>query len=381
MHNIIRTGIVGAGMMGMQHVEAVRRIPGIEVVALADTNLGNAQRTCEKLCIPRAYGDYQQMIEQEELDAIHICTPNFTHYEIAKAAVNAGINVLCEKPLANYSRQTAELAALAKTKEVIAAVNFNYRQNVIVREMRSLLAEPSWGRTFLIRGEYIQDWMMYDTDYNWRCIPEINGDSRTIADIGSHWFDAIQFITGKKIVRVLAKTVTVHQKRKKFTNQAQTFQDQTGDDYQLVDIKSEDAAFILFETEDGIPGTLTLSQVSSGYKNGMVISIDGESNSLTWEQENPDKLLIRNRKTGTNLTYAASGCMHGEANLYTTLPAGHAVGWADGVKNSVNAFYRAVKGEENPEYASFSDGDGVVRIVEACLESAKKNTWVDVKQK
>lgn len=381
MERKIRVGIVGAGMMGIQHTEAIRRVPGTEVVALADADLSLAERTCEMLCIPKAYGDYHKMMEQEQLDTLHICTPNFTHYTISKDALQAGLHVFCEKPLANSSQQTTELALLAKEENRIAAVDFNYRQNAMVREMRALIESASWGRTFLIRGEYIQDWMMYDTDYNWRCVPQINGPSRTIADIGSHWFDAVQYITGEKIVRVLTKTVTVHPKRKKYTKQAMTFQSQTGDDYQLVDIDTEDAAFIFFETESGIPGVLTVSQISAGYKNGMVISFDGSAQSLTWEQEKPDKLLIRTRENGTELRYAAAGQLHGEANAYTSLPAGHAVGWADGLKNSVNAFYNAVKGKENAGYATFAEGSNIVKIVEACLRSAQDNTWVEVEGK
>lgn len=377
----VRTGIIGAGMMGVQHVEAIRRVPGIEIVALADPDYHMARKTCETLCIPSAYDDYSVMIASERLDAVHVCSPNFTHYSISKAALLAGLHVFCEKPLAGSAAETEELAALAGERGLIAAVDFNYRQNVIVREMRALLEDASWGKTFLIRGEYLQDWMMYDTDYNWRCIPEVNGASRAIADIGSHWFDAVQYITGKRVVRLYAKNITIHQQRKKYQQQAKTFEKQAGDAYQLIDIESEDAAFILFEMEDGVPGVLTVSQVSAGYKNSMVISLDGSNRSLTWEQESPDKLLIRTREDGTTARLAAAGAMHGAANAYTTLPAGHAEGWADGLKNSVNAFYEALKGRRDAGFATFSEGNDIVRIVEACLLSADKNAWVDVERK
>lgn len=380
MNSHIKVAIIGAGMMGAQHAEAIRRIPGTEIVALADPNFVLAERMCTDECIPRAYADFKEMLQTEQLDAVHVCTPNFTHYSICKAALEAGVNVFCEKPLANTSAETQELAELARQRGLAAAVDFNYRQNAVVREMHELAAAPEWGRTFLVRGEYIQDWMMYDTDYNWRCIPEMNGPSRAVADVGSHWFDAVQYITGRHVVRVYAKLITIYPQRKKFDHQAKTFEAQSGGSYQLVNIDSEDAAFILFKLSDGTPGCLTISQVSAGYKNGMRISIDGQAASMTWEQENPDKLLIRTRENGTTLKYASAGGLHGVANAYTTLPAGHAVGWADGLKNSIGAFYSHLKTGEAPRCATFEEGSNIVRIVEACLESNRQHAWVEVKE-
>lgn len=374
----IRVGIIGAGMMGVQHAEAIRRIPGTEIVALAAPRYDNAKTACEALGIPAVYTEYKQMLEQEKPDAVHVCTPNYTHYEICRGALEHGVHVFCEKPLSNTYEEAKQLTELAEKKGLLAAVDFNYRHNVMVREMHELLADASWGKTFLIRGEYIQDWMMYDTDYNWRCVPEMNGPSRTIADIGSHWFDAVQYITGQRIARVFAKKITVHPQRKKFEHQAKTFETQSGGSYRLMDIDSEDAAFILFEMEDGTPGVLTLSQVSAGYKNGMVISIDGAAGSVSWEQENPDKLIARTREGGRTLRYAAAGAMHGSANAYTSLPAGHAVGWADGLKNSINAFYECLKGGEAKNCATFAEASGIVRIVDACLESHAGSRWIEV---
>lgn len=366
--------------MGAQHIEAVRRVPGVEVVALADEKPALAQQTCQENGVPHAYGDYRELLEREKPDAVHICTPNFTHYQICADALEAGAAVFCEKPLSSTSEQAGALVRLAEEKGLAAGVNFNYRQNAMVREMGELARAPEWGRTFLLRGEYIQDWMMYDTDYNWRCVPEVNGPSRTVADVGSHWFDAAQFVTGQRVARVLARLVTVHPRRKKFTGQARTFEAQPDGPFELVDITSEDAAFILFELTDGTPGVLTLSQVSAGYKNGMVLSVDGAAGSMTWEQENPDKLIVRTREGGAATRYAAAGGLHGQAARYAPLPAGHAVGWADGLKNSVGAFYAHLITGEPPRFATFAQGAQVVRIVEACLESHRTGRWTQVKE-
>lgn len=378
MKKVIRTGIVGAGMMGRTHTEALRRIPGIEVVALADNNKVLAKKTAEEMFIPSFYTDLHEMLAKENVEVVHICTPNFAHFEGCREAIKAGVNVYCEKPLANSAQETAALCALAKEKGVLCAVNFNYRHNAAVQEMRERVAAEGWGRTFLIHGTYIQDWMMFDSDYNWRCVPALGGTSRTVADIGSHWFDTVQFVTGKKIVRVYAKLMTVLPQRKKFAAQAATFQQQSGDSYELVDIDTEDAAFIIVQLEDGTLGNLVLSQVSAGYKNGLTVSIDGSSYSMTWNQETPDRLYIGQRETGRTCIQASAEAMHGAAKAYATLPAGHVVGWNDALHNAIKSFYQHLRGEENAHFTRFGDGDQIVRIVESCLTSNKTSQWVDV---
>ena len=378
MEKRIRTGIVGAGMMGRTHTEALRRIPGVEVVALADQDGTLAKKTCGELYIPGCYADVREMLAQETLDTVHICTPNFAHFEGCKTAIEAGVNVYCEKPLANTAAETAELCALAKARGVLCAVNFNYRHNAIVQEMRERVASEDWGRTFLIHGAYIQDWMMYDSDYNWRCVPSLGGKSRTIADIGSHWFDTVQFITGQKIVRVYAKLMTVLPQRKKFTTQAATFQKQSGGSYELVDIDTEDAAFVLVQLADGTMGNLVLSQVSAGYKNGLTVSVDGSRYAMIWNQETPDRLYIGSRESGSTCIQAAADALHGAAKAYATLPAGHVVGWNDALRNAIESFYAELRGAANNRFARFEDGDRIVRIVEACLASDASGQWVDV---
>ena len=382
----MRVGIVGAGMMGKLHAEAVRRIPGCTVVALADSNTQLAEATCRELGIPKFYDDYIEMLENEDLDAVHNCTPNNMHFEINKAVIQRVINVYCEKPLAMDSQETSELVKLAKENGVHAAVNFNYRQNAVVRQMKEKINAKcdnpfdEWERTFLIHGYYLQDWMMYENDYNWRCIPEIGGKSRTVFDIGSHWFDTVQFITGTKVKRVLAKFNTVMPKRKKYTSQGATFTGQTGDDFEWVDIDSEDLAFILFEMSDGVFGNLIVSQVSAGHKNDLKISIDGSHYSMTWFQEDPDKLLVGHRKKGTIMTYAGAEFMTGDAVRYASYPSGHPVGWGDALRNGIREFYSAISGGENINYATFADGDNIVKIGEACIKSNLNNEWVEVEE-
>ena len=378
MEKTFRVGIIGAGMMGKLHTEAIRRIPGVEVVALADPNQETAERVCREMFIPNAFTSASEMIAQASLDAVHVCTPNFAHYPVCKEAILAGINVYCEKPLANTSEQTEDLCRLAREKGVTTAVNFNYRHNAIVRDMHERVLDQSWGRTFLVHGHYIQDWMMYEDDYNWRCVPELGGASRTVADIGSHWFDTVQFVTGRKIVRVFAKLITVIDHRKKFTTQAATFGKQTGEEYELIKIDSEDAAFILVEFDNGVLGNLVLSQVSGGHKNDFTVDIDGSCYSMSWRQEQPDQLLVGDRNVGTTLIRAAADTLHGDAVSYAALPGGHPVAWNDALKNAIASFYTYLRSGGERRFANFEDGDQIVRIVEACLRSNVSQQWEEV---
>lgn len=376
----IKVGIIGAGFIGRQHIEAIRRIPGAVVTALVDTNPEQGKRLCEELAIPGCYQDYMEMIEKEQLDVVHNCTPNHLHYEICRKLMEKGIHVYCEKPLANTSEESGELCRLAREKGILAGVNFNYRQNAIVREMHERIngQENDWGQTFLIRGHYLQDWMMYDTDYNWRCIPELNGPSRTIADIGSHLFDTVQYITGHRIVRVFADIQTVLKKRKKSIVDRKTFETRTADGYELVDIDSEDFALILVEFDNGIRGQLTLSQITGGHKNDLCVAVDGSRYSMMWEQEKPDKLQIGSREEGNITRYAGPEMLRGDAVHYGALPSGHALGWTDAFKNGIQEFYRTIRDGSDTNYATFEDADYIVRIVVACLKSAEEKRWTEV---
>lgn len=378
MQKIIRVGIVGAGMMGKTHTEALRRIPGVEVAALADTNEALAQKACEELFIPSVYTDAAKMIREEHLDSVHVCTPNFAHYDVCRLAIESGCNVYCEKPLVNTYKEAIELCRLAEEHQVAAAVNFNYRHNAIVQDMHERVMSKDWGHTFLVHGHYIQDWMMYEEDYNWRCIPELGGKSRTIADIGSHWFDTVQFILGKRITGVYANLMTVLPRRKKYSQQAETFARQSGDSYELVEITSEDAAFILVRFEDGTMGNLVVSQVSGGHKNDFEINIDGSHYAMNWRQEYPDQLLLGQRETGTTLVHSAPDTLHGRAKSYATLPGGHVVAWNDALKNAIAQFYEYIRNGGEKHFADFAQGASVVKLVEACLESSEKNCWIDV---
>lgn len=379
-----KVAVIASGFTGQQHIEAIRRIPGNEVVALVDTNAEILAAKASALGVEKTYTDYKQMIEQIQPDVIHNCTPNGLHYEINKYAMERGIHVYCEKPLAITVEQGEELVCIAREKNVAAGVNFNYRNNAMIQEMRERVVNGSVGRIFHVTGQYVQDWMMLDSDYNWRLTANMGGTSRTIADIGSHWFDTTQCAMGKKIVAVHAETLTVHPFRKKPTEEVETFAKAEGDAFELVPIHTEDAAFIMVRFEDGTLGNLNLSQVSGGHLNDFRIEISGEKCSMEWQQERCDTLTIGTREFGTQVIRTAPGGLTGNANRYTCLPGGHPDGWADALKNAIREYYASITNgcyaQEGMAYATFADGVYIMKLVDACMQSAKSGQWVTIQE-
>ena len=377
-----KVAVIATGFTGQQHTEAIRRIPGNEVVALVDANPSALEAKAKALGVAKAYTDYKQMIEEVRPDVVHNCTPNGLHYEINKYVMEQGIHIYCEKPLAITVEQGEELARIAEERHVAAGVNFNYRNNAIVQEMKERVKNGSVGRVFHVTGQYVLDWMMLDTDYNWRLTSDMGGASRTIADIGSHWFDTSQYVMGQKIAAVRAETLTVHPFRKKPAKAVETFQTTSSGEYELVPITSEDAAFIQVKFEDGTFGTVNLSQVSGGHLNDLRLEIAGEKCSMEWKQETPDHLFVGTREFGTQVLRSAPGTLSGDAVRYATLPGGHPVAWSDALRNGIREYYASIEkglfGQTGQTYATFADGVQIMKLVEACMESAKTGEWVSL---
>ncbi len=377
-----KIAVIAAGFTGEQHTEAVRRIPGNEVVALVGTDLKALTAKAKVLGVEHVYTDYKKMIEEIRPDVVHNCTPNGLHYEINKYVMEQGIHIYSEKPLAVTVKQGEELLRIAEEKHVAAGVNFNYRNNAIVQEMKERVKNGSVGRIFHVTGQYIQDWMMFDSDYNWRLTADMGGASRTIADIGSHWFDTVQCVLGKKITAVCAEMLTVHPFRKKPKKEVKTFEQAESGSYELVPVDSEDAAFIMVRFEDETIGTVNLSQVSGGHLNDLRLEVSGEKCSLEWQQQNPDTLVVGTRGNGLQILRAAPGTLSGSAVRYATLPGGHPVGWSDALRNGIREYYASIEAgtysQTGQAYATFADGVQIMKLVEACMESAKIGKWVNV---
>ncbi len=369
--------------MGAAHLEALRRVPGVEVAAVASNSLRNAEALAEPYDIPRAVDDWEALVGDETIDVVHNCTPNHLHYKINKDFTEAGVHVLSEKPLTTSLDDAIDLVELAHSYGTGNAVNFNYRFYPLIQQARSMVANGELGEVHLVHGHYLQDWLLYDTDYNWRLDPDAGGPSRAVADIGAHWCDLAQFVTGRRITRVFADLFTVHASRKKPETETQTFQTPGKGSYSEVSIDTEDGAMLLFEFANGARGSLTVSQVSAGRKNHQWFEIDGARQSLAWNQERPNELWIGRRDEPNQTLIKDPALLDEEAREYAHYPGGHPEGYPDGPKNLFRNFYRHLREDRRewrhaPDYPNFIDGLRQMSLVEAALKSNASGEWTPV---
>lgn len=378
----IRVGIIGSGMMGPIHTEALRRLGYVEVVALAEANDDLARTKSQALNIPKGYGDYRRLIEDPDVEVVHNCTPNAFHFEVSKAIIAAGKHVVSEKPLAMNAKESSELVELAGKAGVVNAIHFNYRNYPLVQNMRAMVQSGELGRLYLMHGSYLQDWLILETDYNWRVEPGSGGDSRAVADIGSHWFDTVQFITGDPVVEVMAHLEIVHTTRKKPNVAMETYAGKvlTADDYLDVQVATEDAATILFRTKSGAPGSLVVSQVSAGRKNRLYCEIDYANGAFEWNQEEPNTLWIGRRSTPNESMIKDGSLMQPAVRRFAHYPGGHPEGYSEGPYNLFMQVYAHIASgaKDRPAFSTFEDGHNEIAICEAVLRSHRSRAWTTV---
>jgi len=376
----IKTGVIGVGFIGAAHVEQLRRLGNVEVVALADDV--NHQEKAEALCVPRGYNSYKELIDKEQPDCVHICTPNNTHYEIAMYAMQRGIHVVCEKPMTTTVEEAKNLLALALDKKIIHAMNFNCRFYPMVYQMREMIKRGELGDIYTIHGGYIQDWLLYDTDYNWRLEPELSGESRAFSDIGSHWIDLVEFVTGHRVTEVLADFEIFHKTRKKPKKAIDTFSGMAlhPEDYDEVPINTEDYATVLFHFDNGSHACCNITQVFAGRKNQMIVAIAGSKSAFHWDSELSNELWL-GRRDGPNGQFVKDPSIlaSGTAKI-VSYPGGHVEGFPDTFKQNFKQIYADIEaGEANdPNYADFSAGLREMHICSKVLQSAKERRWVEV---
>jgi predicted dehydrogenase len=377
----LKAGIIGTGYIGPAHIEALRRLGSVDVAAVAEATQDLADKKSRQLGIAKAYGNYRDMLDNKEIDVIHNCTPNFMHLQVNKDILNAGKHCISEKPLGMNSRESAELVTLAKNKKLVNAVNFNYRYYPLVQQARRMVKDGQLGRVFAVQGCYMQDWLLYDTDWSWRLDPKMAGDSRVMGDIGSHWFDLIQFVTGKRIIRVFADVLTLHEYRKKPKMQIETFsgKELRPDDYEKVKIETEDYGHVLLQFDDGSKGMACITQVSAGRKNHIVFELNGTEKSLWWDHERPNELMIGQRNQPNQLQMKDAVLMDKSIRDYAHYPAGHNEGYPSAVKNFCRNVYRYIAGESKEiDFATFEDGHNADVIVEAVIQSSRSGQWVSI---
>jgi predicted dehydrogenase len=382
----INVAVIGSGFMGAAHVDALRRVPGVSVAAIASVDRPRAEELARHFAVPHVYDDWREVLRHPEITAVHNCTPNNLHYEVNRALLEAGKHVLSEKPLTMTSAESAELVRLAREKERVTAINFNYRGYPLVQQAHGMVQRGELGGVRLVHGHYLQDWLLHQTDYNWRLESRVSGASRAVADIGSHWFDLVQFITGARIRRVLAHLFTVHETRKRPRREVETFKGkemEAPQEYDEVPIDTEDGGFVLLELENGIRGNLVVSQVSAGRKNRQWIEVDGDRGALSWNQEEPNTLWVGHRDRANELLIKDPSLLDPGARAYAHYPGGHPEGYPDGPRNLFRNFYGRIAAGSQPGegavgFPTFEDGHWEVLVVEAVLRSHREQQWVEV---
>ena len=380
----IKAGIIGMGYIGASHIEALRRIGFIKVEAVADVNYELAKAKAEAFYIPKCYRTVEEMIADEEIDVIHNCTPNHLHLEINEKIIKAGKHVFSEKPLAMTSKESAKmLKLLEQNPDVIHGVNYCYRLNPLVQETKRRFEKGELGKPLLVHGSYLQDWLLYDTDYNWRIEPEVSGPSRCISDIGTHWMDLVQCVLGSKIVEVCADLVTVYPVRKKPTAQVETFSTSGSTEYEEKKVETEDYGAVMFKMDNGVSGVFHVSEVSAGHGCFFNFELDGTKCSVAWNQETGDRMWVGHRESDNNLVLRNPATIDKRVLPYTHLAKGHPEGWNDAEVATIFSFYNFIRegrkqGVDNADFADFYDGHYEVKLVEAILESNKNRIWVKV---
>jgi len=366
----IKAAVVGTGFIGVVHVEALRRL-GIEVTGIVGSTAERAAEKAKAAGLPAPYPSFEAMLADPAVEVVHLTTPNRLHFEQARAALAAGKHVVCEKPLGMDSTETAELVRLADESGLVHAVNFNIRFYAQCQEARRRVQAGEIGDVRLITGGYLQDWLLLDTDWNWRLDPAEGGSLRAVGDIGSHWLDLVQFVTGRRVEAVMADLTTFITVRKQPTGPVETFS--RGGAGETVDtpMETEDAAGILLRLSGGARAVMTVSQVSAGRKNRLSWEIDGAEAALAWHSEAPEELWIGHRGRPNELLLNERG----------DYPPGHAEGFPDTFKRLYRNVYGAVAGggpPDDPDYPTFADGHEEALIADAVARSHVEQRWVAV---
>ena len=378
----LKAAVVGTGFIGPVHIEALRRL-GIEVTGILGNSIENTRRKVAQLRLPKAYGSLDELLAEPGLTSFHITTPNYIHAEMVRAALAAGKHVVCEKPLAMNAAEGQGLLDLAQASGLVHATNFNFRFYPLCQETKARVARGDLGPLYQIYGRYAQDWLLKDTDWNWRLEPDLGGDMRAVADIGSHWLDLTRFVTGQDVTEVCADFATFLPVRKKPTRPLETFagKELRPDEYEAREIHTEDYASVLLRFSGGARGVLTVSQVSAGRKNHNAFELNGAQGSIAWNSERVEELWLGRRDEASQVLMKDPTLMTDAGRRATEAPGGHAEGFRDTFKMLYDRVYTAIEAggpPPEPDYPTFADGVYALRLGEAILESAKTRAWVTV---
>jgi predicted dehydrogenase len=381
----IGMGLVGPGFVGVHHIDAVRRLGFVDVVAIAASSDASARRKADELGVPKAYGSYEQLLSDPAIDVVHNTTPNFLHVPVIKAALARRKHVISDKPLAMTASDAHDLWRAAEDAGVVHAVTFNYRGNPLVQHARETIAAGEIGPIHFVHGAYLQDWLIEATDFSWRLEPEKGGASSAMGDIGSHWCDLVQHVVGQRIVEVLADLTTVIGTRLKPDAAVEAFAHGSSERRERFAMKSEDLATVLVRFENGAKGCVNVGQVCAGHKNDLWFEVNGARASLRWRQEQQNDLWIGRRDAANGVLPKDPSLISPAARAYAHLPGGHQEAWADAFCNVMRDIYSFIAAGKRPSdphppaFATFEDGYHAACIVDAVLESHRRGgVWTTV---
>ena len=377
----LKTAIIGTGFMGKVHAENVRRLGYVEIAGVAASSEEKAHQFGLSLGVERTTGNYKTLLEDRTIRAVHVLTPNAMHHPMCKAALEAGKHVLCEKPFTITSGEARELVGLAAKTGLANCVQHNLRYYPVVQQIRHMIEAGELGEILIAQGTYSQDWLLYDTDWNWRIESRANGPSRAMADIGSHWCDMAEHVTGQRITALCADLSTFHKVRKRPKASIQTFAGKLARPYDYVNtpIDTEDFGAVVFRMGERTRGSFTASQVSAGRKNRLSLEIYGTKGSVAWDGERPNELWIGSRNMPNQIIVKDPSLLKEGARPFAALPGGHAEGYGDTFKQLFQRFYASIEDPGcEPEYPQFTDGLRQLTLVEAALASSAMRAWVEV---
>jgi predicted dehydrogenase len=379
----IKVGLAGTGYIGIVHLEMLRRLSGVEVVAVADTNKDLARAAAEKFDISRVFDSVDGLVADREVEVIHDCAPNNVHFDINAKAIRAGKDVVAEKPLALDSRESGELLELAERHGTLTAIDFCYRYYPVVQEAAARARRGDLGEVRAFVGHFLQDWLFFETDYSWRLDPAVAGKANVVADLGSHWCDLVQFITGQKIIEVMAELHTCLPKRRKPKSGPLSFGAGKAGESEVVDIALDDYASLFLKLANGARGSFTTCQAAAGRKVDIEIQVFGSKESYAWSHVHPNALWIGHREKANEVFYESALQQAEGTRKYASLPTGHPMGYHDAVFNLFRDYYEALAAKRTgkPYRATFPDfrtGHEMMCVVDAAVESARTGKWVEV---
>ena len=376
----IGAAVIGSGFIGTVHIENLRRL-GVDVRGVLGSSPERGQEAAARIGLPTAYPSLEALLDDQSVDVVHVTSPNQLHYPQVKQTLAAGRHVICEKPLAVTTAESGELVRLAAASDRITAVNFNIRFYPLNQHAHQMVADGELGEPRLVHGRYVQDWLLLDTDWNWRLEREKGGSLRVVGDIGSHWVDLTNFITGMKVESVMADLATFIKTRQKPVGPVETFSQERSGETVPTEITTDDAALVLLRYANGARGSFVVSQVSAGRKNSLQWEVDGSASAAWWDGETPDHLYLGHRGRPNEILQRGPELMNETGIAATALPGGHVEGFGDTFHALFREVYRAIlagRAPDQPVYATFADGHHAMAVGDAIAQSALEGRWVDV---